>query len=82
MAIVFPQEKLVLPVLSIGEATRLPEYPAESFISLILRCFFDNQLPSDQKVGLSEVVLILMKWWAQQDLNLRPADYESDALTN
>ena len=37
------------------------------------------------KVNLSkpsEVVLILMKWWAQQDLNLRPADYESDALTN
>ena len=21
-------------------------------------------------------------WWAQQDLNLRPADYESAALTN
>jgi hypothetical protein len=22
------------------------------------------------------------KWWAHQDLNLEPADYESDALTN
>ena len=22
------------------------------------------------------------KWWAQQDLNLRPIDYESSALTN
>lgn len=22
------------------------------------------------------------KWWARKDLNLRPADYESDALTN
>ena len=22
------------------------------------------------------------KWWAHQDLNLGPADYESDALTN
>lgn len=22
------------------------------------------------------------KWWAQLDLNQRPADYESDALTN
>tara|TARA_B110000503_G_scaffold133908_3_gene212120 strand:- start:761 stop:1009 length:249 start_codon:yes stop_codon:yes gene_type:complete len=22
------------------------------------------------------------KWWAQQDLNLRPIDYESTALTN
>ena len=22
-----------------------------------------------------------MKWWAQQDLNLRPSDYESPALT-
>ena len=21
-------------------------------------------------------------WWAHQDLNLEPADYESDALTN
>src|SRR5690606_12764324 len=24
----------------------------------------------------------LQKWWAQQDLNLRPIDYESSALTN
>ncbi len=24
----------------------------------------------------------IMNWWAQKDLNLRPADYESDALTN
>lgn len=23
-----------------------------------------------------------VEWWAQQDLNLRPTDYESDALTN
>ena len=26
--------------------------------------------------------IFIGKWWAQQDLNLRPADYESDALTN
>ncbi len=26
--------------------------------------------------------LIKRKWWAQQDLNLRPSDYESPALTN
>jgi hypothetical protein len=25
--------------------------------------------------------LILLKWWAQQDLNLRPADYESACST-
>ena len=24
----------------------------------------------------------LFIWWARKDLNLRPADYESDALTN
>jgi hypothetical protein len=23
-----------------------------------------------------------IKWWAQQDSNLRPTDYESAALTN
>jgi hypothetical protein len=23
-----------------------------------------------------------LRWWAHQDLNLGPADYESDALTN
>ena len=26
-------------------------------------------------------VFIMKCWWALQDLNLRPADYESDALT-
>ena len=26
--------------------------------------------------------LNFMKWWARSDLNRRPADYESDALTN
>jgi hypothetical protein len=39
------------------------------------------QPPTFQKVGLSEVVVELLKWWAQQDLNLRPADYESDRPT-
>ena len=24
----------------------------------------------------------IVKWWALSDLNRRPADYESDALTN
>ncbi len=24
----------------------------------------------------------LIEWWAQQDLNLQPTDYESAALTN
>ena len=28
------------------------------------------------------VILNAYKWWAQQDLNLRPAGYEPAALTN
>ena len=27
-------------------------------------------------------MLLLTTWWAQQDSNLRPADYESAALTS
>ncbi len=34
------------------------------------------------KLKPSNLLFLLLKWWAQQDLNLRPADYESDALTN
>ena len=32
--------------------------------------------PSSRGVGLE------VKWWAHQDLNLGPIDYESTALTN
>jgi hypothetical protein len=53
---------------------------------------FDNQPPSFQKVGLSEVVVDFVEMvglyalWAQQDLigpafRMRPADYESACPT-
>ena len=33
--------------------------------------------------GMTNIVRVgLMQEWAHQDLNLEPADYESDALTN
>ena len=32
--------------------------------------------------ALTHIRVGLMQEWAHQDLNLEPADYESDALTN
>jgi hypothetical protein len=64
---------------------------------MIYRRIFDNQPPSVQKVGLSEVVVDsvemvgLYALWVQQDLirpalrgpalRMRPADYESACST-
>jgi hypothetical protein len=31
---------------------------------------------------MHNIMMSTKKWWAQKDLNFRPADYESDALTN
>ena len=33
-------------------------------------------------IGLKSAVPRREKWWARSDSNTRPADYESDALTN
>ncbi len=34
------------------------------------------------RCGLPRIKRRLMKWWPQLDLNQRPIDYESSALTN
>jgi hypothetical protein len=34
-----------------------------------------------QHIGVFEISQVL-RWWAHQDSNLGPSDYESDALTN
>jgi hypothetical protein len=38
--------------------------------------------PADFKSAVSTNFTTLALWWAQQDSNLRPKDYESSALTN
>lgn len=47
----------------------------------------DHVLEADRDKGLSKTKkaaqsAALESWWAQQDSNLRPRDYESPALTN
>ncbi len=39
-------------------------------------------IPSNKKARLTRGVLDYIYWWAHQDLNLGPKDYESSALTN
>jgi hypothetical protein len=39
-----------------------------------------NSVPTSNPDALSVNVMELI-WWARQDLNLEPADYEPDALT-
>jgi muramidase (phage lysozyme) len=38
------------------------------------------KVPAMVRITLAKAYELLEKWWAQKDLNLRPADYESDSL--
>ena len=49
---------------------------------MMRRGFGDNFGDSDKKAGPGFLQGPLFFWWALQDSNLRPADYESAALTN
>ncbi len=37
---------------------------------------------AEKRLIAGETLSLRQRWWAQQDSNLRPADYESAALTN
>ena len=49
--------------------------------SSVLACRLNPALLCSFSGQYQEGILALV-WWARKDLNLRPADYESDALTN
>jgi hypothetical protein len=61
-----------------------PSYPTGTYLmnrseTGMIPGFWQSQGNCYSGIGIAE---ICEKWWAQKDLNLRPADYESDALTN
>ncbi len=74
-----PPENWKTGKLAIWSASQFPRTPDPQFpvgwISPTATPKSAGHIPRIYKISMKN-------WWAHQDLNLGPADYESDALTN